>query len=124
MSHPLFTDTITLYRKSRVNGSEVYMHYLVDGVQWRQRIVREAGADGHATMQTVTSVTIPDTELDRIEFPGPMQGDVLVLGKGPAITDAYTIADLRREHATYCTIRAIADNTLRPLLRHWRIEAQ
>lgn len=123
MSYPLFNDTITLYRKSRVNSAEIYTRYVISGVQWRQRIVREAGADGHAALQTVTSVTIPDEGLDRIEFPGPMQGDVLVLGKGPAITDEYSIADLRHDHATYCTIRAIADNTLRPLLRHWRIEA-
>jgi hypothetical protein len=56
-------------------------------------------------------------------FPGPMQGDVLVHGSGPQLTGAYTIADLRRESPSYCTVQAVADNTLRPRLKHWRIEA-
>ena len=123
MSNAHFGDNATLYRKARVNGADIYARYELRGVQWRQKIVREASDGGRYSVRTITSMTIPADTIGADMFPGPMQGDVLVHGSGPQITDAYTIADLRREHPSYCTVQAVADNTLRPRLKHWRIEA-
>lgn len=123
MSNAHFGDNATLYRKARVNGAEIYARYELRGVQWRQKIVREASEGGRYSVRTATSVTIPADTIGADMFPGPMQGDVLVHGSGPQLTEAYTIADLRRESPSYCTVQAVADNTLRPRLKHWRIEA-
>ena len=123
MSNAHFGDNATLYRKARVNGAEIYARYELRGVQWRQKIVREASEGGRYSVRTATSVTIPADTIGADMFPGPMQGDVLVHGSGPQLTGAYTIADLRRENPSYCTVQAVADNTLRPRLKHWRVEA-
>lgn len=118
-----FGDNATLYRKARVNGAEIYARYELRGVQWRQKIVREASEGGRYSVRTATSVTIPADTIGADMFPGPMQGDVLVLGNGPDITGDYSIAELRKDYSSYCTVQAVANNTLRPRLKHWRIEA-
>jgi hypothetical protein len=113
MTHPLFADTVTVYSK---NG-EQYIRHVLRGVQWRQKTER-LNDNGRIALATVTSVTIPKG----IEM-AVKPGDVLVLGVGPAITDEYTIAQLRADNTTYCTVKAVADNTLRPRLKHWRVTA-
>lgn len=121
MSHPLFGDTVTLYRKIRQDSRDSYTRHLLVGVQFRQKIDRELNG-GIASLRTVTSITIPQN-IGAGLMPGPMQGDVIVLGTGPEITAEYPITTLRREHPTYCTVQAVSDNTLRPHLRHWKVVA-
>lgn len=113
MTHPLFSDTVTAYRK---NG-EQYTRRVLNGVQWRQKIER-LNDNGTLALATVASVTIPEGA-DMAVKPG----DVLVLGVGPELTDEYTIARLRADNDTYCTVRAVADNTRRPRLKHWKVTA-
>lgn len=113
MTHPLFSDTVTAYQK---NG-EQYTRHVLKGVQWRQKTER-LNDNGKLAIATVTSVTIPEGVKMAVK-----PGDVLVLGVGPEITDEYTIARLRAENTTYCTVKAIADNTLRPRLKHWKVTA-
>lgn len=113
MTHPLFSDTVTAYHK---NG-EQYTRHVLKGVQWRQKTER-LNNNGKLALATVTSVTIPEG-VEMVVKPG----DVLVLGAGPEITDEYTIASLRAENTTYCTVKTIADNTLRPRLKHWKVTA-
>jgi hypothetical protein len=113
MSHPLFTDTVTAYRRE----GDRYVRRVLKDVQWRQKTER-LNDNGRIALATVTSVTIPKG----IEI-AVKPGDVLVLGVGPAITDEYTIAQLRADKTTYCTVKAVADNTLRPKLKHWRVTA-
>lgn len=113
MTHPLFTDTVTVYRK---NG-EQYTRHVLEGVQWRQKIER-LNDNGKLALAAVTSVTIPEGVEMAVK-----PGDVLVLGAGPEITDEHTIADLRADNDTYCTVKAITDNTLRPRLKHWKVTA-
>ena len=113
MTHPLFTDTVTVYRKE----GERYIRHVLAGVQWRQKTER-LNDNGKLSLVTVTSVTIPG------EGAAPVKpGDVLILGKGPEITEAYTIARLKAENETYCTVKGVADNTRRPRLKHWKVTA-
>lgn len=113
MSRVLFSDTITLYRKSGDN----YERVVLNGVQWRQKIER-ANDGGKLVLTTVTSVTLPDGVGGDIK-----PGDVIVPGIAPDLTDDYSIAALRAEHDGYCTVQAIADNRNRPQLKHRRVTA-
>lgn len=113
MTHPLFTDTVTAYRKD----GEQYTRHVLQGVQWRQKTER-LNDNGKLSLVTVTSVTIPG------EGAVPVKpGDVLVLGEGPELTEAYTVARLKAENDTYCTAKGVADNTRRPQLKHWKVTA-
>lgn len=113
MIHQLFADTITVYHKD----GERYSRHVVVGVQWRQKTER-LNDNGKLSLVTVTSVTIPG------EGTVPVKpGDVLVLGEGPELTDALTIARLKAENETYCTVKGVADNTRRPRLKHWKVTA-
>lgn len=113
MTHLLFSDTVTVYRK---NGDQ-YTRHVLKGVQWRQKIER-LNDNGKLLLVTVTSVTIPG------EGTAPVKpGDVLVLGEGPELTEVLTIARLKAENETYCTVKGVADNTRRPQLKHWKVTA-
>lgn len=121
MTHPLFGDVVTLYHKE----NDQYSRYVIDGVQWRQKIERFACQRGQAgvfDLKTVTTVTIPVITLNPFKIT-PREGDVLVLGVGPKLSDSYTIATLKSDFASYCTVRSIADNTVRPRLKHWKVGA-
>ena len=51
--------------------------------------------------------------------------DVVVLGEcSKEITDSYTITQLLKDESKAATIYAAEDNTLRSLLKHWRIYAK
>ena len=113
MTHPLFSDTVTVYRK---NGDQ-YTRHVLKGVQWRQKIER-LNDNGKLLLVTVTGVTIPGSG------PAPVKpGDVLVLGEGPELTEVLAIARLKAENETYCTVKGVADNTRRPQLKHWKVTA-
>lgn len=109
----LFSDTVTLYR---CNG-DIFERVVMKGVQWRQKIER-INDGGKLVISAETSVTIPG-EIDTEVRPG----DVLVLGVAPELTDEYTVASLRADHETYCTVQAVADNRNRPKLKHRRVRA-
>lgn len=109
----LFTDTATVYRK---NG-EQYTRHVLNGVQWRQKTER-LNDNGKLALAQVTSVTFPEGVEMAVK-----PGDVLVLGVGPEITGEYTIARLKADHETYCTVKTVADNTPRPRLKHRKVTA-
>lgn len=113
MSHPLFSDTVTAYRRE----GDGYVRRVLENVQWRQKTER-LNDGGKLSLATVTSVTIPQATASDIA-----PGDVMVLGTGPQITAEYSIARLRAEHTTYCTVKTVADNTLRPRLKHKKVTA-
>lgn len=122
MIHPLFNDVVTLYHKE----NDSYTRYTLSGVQWRQKVERIAHQRGNASvfdLKTVTSVTIP-YDTPNANAISVSEGDVLVLGEAPDLSESFTIADLKKTYPSYCTVRAIADNTLRPRLRHWKVMAE
>lgn len=113
VSNSLFTDIVTVYHKI----GDRFARQVISGVQWRQKIER-LNDNGKLSLVTVTSVTIPG------EGTAPVKpGDVLVLGEGPELTEALTIARLKAENETYCTVKGVADNTRRPQLKHWKVTA-
>lgn len=122
MSHPLFADTITLYHKE----SDSYTRFILQGVQWRQKTERQISSNlstaGVMLFQTVTTVTIP-ASITAAKNISPTTGDVLILGRGPLITENYPVSSLKADHVTYCTVRSVSDNTLRPMLKHWKVYA-
>ena len=113
MTHPLFMDTVTVYRKH----GEQYTRHVLKGVQWRQKTER-LNDNGKLALAAVTSVTVPESAQMAVK-----PGDVLVLGVGPEITSEYTIARLMADHETYCTVKTVADNTRRPRLKHRKVTA-
>lgn len=121
MKHPLFNDVVTLYHKE----NDQYTRYLLSGVQWRQKAERFAYQRGNAgvfEIKTVTAVTIPFNVPNAAKI-SISEGDVIVLGTAPALTETFGIAELKKKYATYCTVRAVTDNTQRPRLRHWKVYA-
>ena len=116
MRNPLFGDTVTLYHRQ----STGWQRTVLAGVQWKQTIRSTSDSNGKMQLATVTSVTIPAAIPAEISADGQ---DVMVLGIGPALSDTYTLANLRREYPSYCTVRAVADNTLRPRLKHRKVTA-
>ncbi len=111
--HPLFGDTVTVYHRE----GDLFTRHVLRGVQWRQKADR-LNDNGKLSLVTVTSVTIPNSEGMPVRI-----GDVLVLGEAKELSQEYTIAQLKNEHPTYCTVRSIADNTRRARLRHWKVTA-
>lgn len=121
MIHPLFGDTITLYHKE----ADAYTRYIIPGVQWRQKAERFAYQRGQAgvfDVKNVTTVTIPVSAANTFLI-SPLEGDVLVLGKGPPLTAEYTVSSLKADFPSYCTVRAVSDHTMRPRLKHWKVIA-
>lgn len=113
MRHPLFSDTVTVYHRE----GEHFVRHVMRGVQWRQKVER-INDNGKLSLATVTSVTVP-AELEMVM----RMGDVLVLGEADEFTQEYTIAQLKKDCPTYCTIKSIADNTRRARLKHWKVTA-
>ena len=108
---PLFTDDVTAYHRTRQGRTDVWTRRVLHGVQWRQKTVRTSLANdaGKIVYATETSVTIPAPE------------DVLVFGTCAAeIAGGYTEDDLIREHDAVI-VQSVADNTLRPRLRSWKV---
>lgn len=114
MTHPLFSDAVTVYHRD----GDQYVKQTLSGVQWRQKIERLNDA-GKLVLSRVTSVTIPDSVDGEIA-----PGDVLILGEGPELSSEYTVARLRADCRTYCTVQAVTDNRLRPQLKHRKVLAK
>lgn len=113
----LFTDTVTAFHQQ--NGA--WTKTELRGVQWKAKTER-TNDGGRSATKTVVSVTIPESVgVQGITEDG---NTVLVLGTAPAITGTYTIGQLRKDKKTYCTVRSITDNTLRPKLKHWKVTAE
>ena len=117
---PLFTDTVTAYHRTRQGRADIWTRRELRGVQWRQT-VRTALANeaGKILYAAETTVTIPAPAA-----PGGLTlapGDVLVFGACAAeISEEYTEDDLIRGHGAVI-VQSVADNTLRPRLRSWKV---
>ncbi|MDD3212777.1 MAG: hypothetical protein PHY64_03850 [Eubacteriales bacterium] len=142
MNSILFGDTVTLYNRYRVNRADAWQRTVLTGVQVRQRVEKTVDSSGLHVARSV-SVTIPvDVDAGGRHYlpPALFAGsdnraaywsldaehnlDVIVLGECSAeLTDEYTLDDLKKEHG-YATVKAVADNTLRPRLKHWKVTAE
>lgn len=118
---PLFTDTVTAYHRTRQGRTDVWTRRVLHGVQWRQKTVHTSLANdaGKIVYATETSVTIPVSAAPDGLTLAPE--DVLVFGVCAAeIAGGYTEDDLIREHGAVI-VQSVADNTLRPRLRSWKV---
>ena len=140
--NPLARDTVTLYMKhvDSVTKKDVWTRCVLSPVIWTQKTVRGM-ADGVLRLARQTSVTIDSDVVAKIDgvlatFVDPKayatsqsghwtldKGFVMVYGSGSDIGTGYTIAQLKADSDTYCTIQVIGDNTKRALLNHWQVEA-
>lgn len=112
----IFTDTVTVYR---CTGDTWARAAVLHGVQLRQRIER-VNENGKSTCQTVTSLTIPAGIEHAITADG---STALILGEGPEVSAEMPIRRIRAEHASFCIVNAVIDNTHRDHLPHWRVIA-
>ena len=134
---PLFTDTVTAYHRTREGRADIWTRRELRGVQWRQKTVRTALANeaGKILYAAETTVTIPAPAAPgrqaiqkgkRVLVYGVgatllAPGDVLVFGTCAAeISEEYTEDDLIRGHGAVI-VQSVADNTLRPRLRSWKV---
>ncbi len=113
MTHPLFSDTVTVYHRE----GDLFTRYVLCGVQWRQKTER-LNDNGRLSTVTVTSVTVPEDVSMTVRA-----GDVLVLGEAAELTQEYGIAQMKKDYPTYCTVKSITDNTRRSRLKHWKVTA-
>lgn len=141
MSGPLFTDTVTVYNHYRENRADFWQRTVLRGVQWRQKVVQSSDSAGSIVLSTETSVTIPagvdagerayaapsdfQTAEDRSSFwtLNPASGDDFLLPgeHTEELTDSMTADELLALGGV--VIRAVRDNTIRPLLRTWKVTA-
>lgn len=128
MGDLLFTDTITLYNHH--NGT--WHRSVLEGVQWQDKVTK--AVDSNGKMHITPDVNITVLYRDGYVSPNKYVGDgftfgldnldVVVLGVcDKEITDTYTITDLQDEYNA-ATISAVADNTSRQYLKHWRVTAK
>lgn len=141
MNTALFGDTITLYNRYRLNREDAWQRTVIHGVQVRERIEKTVDANGLHVANSV-SVTIPvDADAGGRHYLPPAlftesahKGnywsldaahnlDLIVIGAcDKELTDDYTLDNLQKDYG-YATVKAVADNTSRPHLKHWKVTA-
>ena len=129
MGDLLFTDTITLY--NYYNGA--WYCSVLEGVQWQDKATKTVDSNGKMHITLEVNITVPyrggyappnKYAGDGFTF-GLDDLDVIVLGEcDKEITDSYTITQLLKDESKAATIYAAEDNTLRSLLKHWRVYAK
>jgi len=137
----LFGDTITLYNHYKTARVDYWQRTVITGVQYRAKTEKTVDSAGLHIANSV-SVTIPinantgvRTYLTPVAFASDTvktnhwsldaagNQDLIVFGAVTKdITTLYTIDALKAEYG-YVTVKAVADNTLRPLLKHWKVTA-
>lgn len=129
MSNAIFTDTVTLF--NHYKGE--WFKTILPGVQWKDTITRTVDSDGKITITPEASLTVP-VRAGYVE-PKAFTGegftfgtgnlDVIVLGEiSDEITQDFTITHLKRKYDHAATIYGVSDNTLRAMLRHWKVVAR
>lgn len=129
MGDLLFTDTITLYN----HHDGKWRRSVLNGVQWQDKVTKTVDSNGKMHITPEVNITVPYR--DGYVSPNKYVGngftfglddlDVVVLGVcDKEITDSYTITQLLKDESKAATIYAAEDNTLRSLLKHWRIYAK
>lgn len=129
MSNAIFTDTVTLF--NHYKGE--WFKTVLPGVQWKDKVTRTVDSDGKITITPEVSLTVP-VRAGYVE-PKVFTGegftfgtgnlDVIVLGEiNDEITQDFTITHLKKKYDHVATIYGVSDNTLRAMLRHWKVVAR
>jgi len=142
---PMAHDTVTLYMRHVVDRKDVWVRAEIHGCVWSQKTVRGVDSNGNARLVRQTVVIIPIeavvlvggvaaiycapkmyaalTDEQRAAAWTLSKGSVIIRGQGGDITEIYNLAALKAADDTYATVQVISDNTNRPVLMHWQIEA-
>lgn len=142
---PMAHDVVTLYMRHVADHKDVWIRAVFSGVVWSQKTVRSVDTNGNAKLARETVVLIPAEIVAMIgtcaaSYVSPKayaaltneqraaawtldKGCVIIRGTGSDITDSYTLGNLKAASDTYATVQVITDNTNRPVLKHWQIEA-
>lgn len=137
----IFTDTITLYNHyvDTLTRADKWNRTVLDRCMWRPTTTKSV-IDGRIQVDDSISLTIlkrdsyiapkeyaklpNDQKPNYFTLDSDSNLDVVVLGNVENdITETYTFADLRKDHDVYI-ISAVADNTLVPHLKHWKVTAK
>ena len=129
MSSLVFTNTVTLFNHYKGQWSKT----VLTGVQWKDKVTKAVDSDGKIviTPEVILTVPVRPGYVEPKAFTG--EGftfgagnlDVIVLGEiADEITQDFTITNLRKKYDHVATISGVADNTLRPMLRHWKVTAK
>ncbi len=134
MKAPLFTDTITVYNRYRDGKTTHWKRTVLKGVQWSQKTVRTADNNGSVIITTETSITVPGdlpSHVNPAEFAAAADksriwtlapDDMILPGEFETeISGSNTADDICALGAV--TIRSVKDNTLRPMLKTWKVVA-
>lgn len=137
MAH--FTDVMTVYNHYKEDGKDLYKRTVVKGVQWSHNRTQTTISSGAITERKVESITIDfsraygnEEYINPVEFKKQTtksgwtlnakdNQDILVLGIGEDITDAYTIKHLREDFQYYGTVSEVSDNRNRDLLKNIKV---
>mgnify|MGYP006920942980 FL=1 len=129
MSNAIFTDTVTLF--NHYKGE--WFKTVLPGVQWKDKITRTVDSDGKITITPEVNLTVP-VRAGYVESKvftgegftfGTGNLDVIVLGEiSDEITQDFTVTHLKRKYDHAATIYGVSDNTLRAMLRHWKVVAR
>ena len=128
MSELLFTDTVTIYNKC----GDAWKRTVLEGVQWKEKYEHAVTDNGTLQVARYVSVTVPFRsgyvpekryQGDGFTF-GLGNQDFIVYGNiSELITGSKSLSDLRKKRDVL-TICAVADNTNRTNLKHWRVTAK
>ena len=116
-----FDQTITIYNKQydAATKKTLWPKTTINGVSWAgcQRVTTAEGltsADGY-------SVRIPCAALPAV-FSMPQNGDVVMLGTGPAVTNGIT--EITKQFSDCFTVIAVHTDNMTRLLPHLRLEGK
>ena len=128
MSDLIFTDTVTVYNKCE----DTWKRTVLEGVQWKEKHEQNIADNGTLQIAKYVSITVPFRpgyvpaklyQGDGFTF-GLSNQDFIVYGDIPELlTGSKSLSDLRKKHEVL-TICAVADNTNRASLKHWRVTAK
>lgn len=117
MTRGIFVNTVTIYH---FDGA-LWQRRLIAGVFWQQKRALHVQKDGARGTGCALRVTVP---AEAAEGAPAQVGDVLLCGEGPLVSSDAEMTALCAAQPTLCTVKAVWDNTHRPRLKHWRIEAE
>lgn len=129
MTNALFTDTVTLYNHYKGTWHRTVLH----DVQWTDKVTKTIDQDGKIVITPEVSLTVqkrpgyvePRTYTGTGFTFNPNNLDVVVLGEiSDEITADFTITSLKKKYEHVVTIYGISDNSLRIMLKHWRVKAR
>lgn len=132
----IFTDTITIFNHYKENGRDKWLRTVLNGCQWRRRVVRTVDSGGKVVKTNEVSITIPMRHGYRAAAKWARLADkasywtmdtehgldMIVLGEVEIeLSETYLPKNLKRDYPDVITAKTLADNTNRDGLKHWKV---